>query len=415
MDYHTSATKRRPSVLFLFAAMIVARLSCVALSNIPVFTMTFTFMYGVGFFVIFLVSVRHVSRREFGILALALLYALYVVCQLLYVGKSIFSTDSFNAYCLVFILTIYIWSKRQPDSVRHVLLKIMFGGIMFTYMYSIFILLRDPNASRVVATAQRSPLDIISAVGGFEEVYGGVYAFCILLFFVRLMKGRRNKWKAAGVGLMCLAGVFIVLASYATAILLLLLGVVMYFSSDNKYATILMITVAVIALVFHEPVGQWIMDASERITFSQMLQKRVFNIGEMYKTFEATGTYGGEGGRLNRMAISWQAFLNHPIFGGTMWQDARTGGHSEFLDILGKYGLVGMGILITLFGNIYKDLQVGLQNEDMKKCCRTVFLLYIMTAVVNPALFAGQVLPILLILPLMPAAIADNDRRERNN
>ena len=95
--------------------------------------------------------------------------------------------------------------------------------------------------------------------------------------------------------------------------------------------------------------------------------------------------------------------MQHPIFGGQGVSGAKIGGHSEFWDMLGKYGIVGFGLLASFFIALYKDIKKRMFSVNIRKCCNIVFLVWIITAVLNPALFSLQMMPIILMLPLANA------------
>lgn len=389
-------------ILTGLAILVLARLSCPALSNIPIFSMAFTFVYGAAFILVYFITTKRMSKEDFGLLVTAAMYTVYVFFRNFSSGNGLFIKDSFNAYIIVFLTMIYIWAKEQSQSRRIMLLKLIFIAFIFNYVYSIIVLYYDPNASRIAAaigTLEKSPYDVLNAVGSFDLVYGGISVVVILLCMRRIFKEEKISNKITFIVLV-LALVFIVMAAYATAIVLLAFALALFLSSKNKALSLLLIVFLIGIVVFHEQFGQWIMDSSERITYSETVSEKMYEFGYMFKTFETTGTYGGEDGRLARMLWSWDTFKEYPFFGGMGVVGAKVGGHSEILDMLGRFGFFGLMLFSVYFFNLYKNIKERLQNEEMKKCLNIVVLVFIIAAILNPSLYSLQMVPIIIMISL---------------
>ncbi len=402
MSLQTVKTEKKIDLLTVLAFFTTARICCSALSNLPFFNMAFTFVYGTAFLVLFLLTCRSITRGEFFLLSSMALYTIYIITQSLWAGKGIFYTEEFNAYIIVFLIAIYLWAKRQSTHRQTQLLMLIITALIFDYVYSIWVLIQDPNASRILATAgeiEPSPYDVLNAVGGFDTVYGSISIVAILLLLQRgILKEKKMKWLILAVAL--LAIVFIYMASYATAILLLLVTIALVFGSQNKVLSISVILVFLLILVFHETVGEWIMQQSAHFSGSEVIREKMHEFGEMLKTFEMSGTYAGEDGRIARMQYSLNAFAKHPLLGSFTVKGVRTGGHSELIDMLGKFGIIGFGLFALFSVALYRELRRVITDPKMKTCCAIVLFVWLITAVLNPALYALQMMPIILLLPL---------------
>ena len=389
-------------ILTLLAFVITARICCAAMSNLPFFTMTFVFLYGLAFIGLYLMTRPKITRLEFSTLAAVGFYTVYCVIQSLLAGKGLFSTEPFQAYVMVFLLFIGIWVSRKPQKLQAALLMLIFLALIFDHCYSIYVLNLDPDASRAAAalgTVERSSYDTLQAVGGFGAVYGGISVILITLYIRKITdKKDIRKWIAILVAI--LTFVFIVMAGYATAIVLLIFAMALYFGERSKLLSVILILSAVFLLIFHEAVGQWLMDIAPNIRYSEIVSEKTADLGEMIKDFEASGTYDGDKGRWARMRWSWDTFLDHPIFGGYAVKGARIGAHSAFLDNLGRFGIVGFAPLFMMFVFLYKNLMETLKTHEMRSCTRIVFIVYFIVAVLNPAMFSLQVMPLILMLPL---------------
>jgi len=333
----------------------------------------------------------------------------YVVVQSLLAGKGLLATDAFNAYILMFLTTIYLWAVRQSPKRRTQLMMLIVAALIFNFVYSIWVLIQDPDASRTAAAIgvlDPSPYDVLHAVGSFDAVYGGVNLVTVLLLLLRgLPKEDKRRWLFLAVLVLCV--VFIYMAAYATALLMLIVTVALVFGSKNKVLSISVILAFLLILVLHKAVGGWIMEQSTVFSGSETIREKLYEFGEMLKTFETAGTYGGADGRAARMQWSLDSFRAHPLFGGYAVKGSKIGGHSELLDMLGKFGAIGLVFFAAFLVSLYKQLRESSNTPAMKSCCTIVFFVWIITAILNPALYSLQMMPIILFLPLSAMYLND--------
>ncbi len=394
-------------VLLILALFVVARISCQALSNLPFFNMTFTFIYGAAFVFLFFFTVRRLKKQDFYLMVAVFLYAGYVFVRSYWAGSSIFARDSFNAYVIVFLTMIYVWIKEKPLATRALMFKLIFAALIFDYVYSIWVLWQDPNASRISAATsvlEKSSADIWYAVGGFDTVYGGLSVVVILLCMRRIFKEKHIN-NLSSILVLFLALVFIIMASYATAILLLILTLALLWGEKNKAASAMVVICILLIFIFHEPIGDWIMDKAQLITYSETASEKAYDFGYMLKTFEVAGTYAGESGRASKMISSLETFERYPIFGGIGMPDCTVYGHSELVDFPGNFGLVGFGFLIAYFVCLYKNVKACLQSKVMKSGWKIIMLVFVISAALNPTLYSMQMMPLILMVPLAPSYI----------
>jgi hypothetical protein len=102
-------------LLTILAVLVLVRISCPALSNIPFMSMTFVFVYGVTFLLLYIVTTS-IKKEDLYLIITAMGYTLYVFLRNFIAGNGLFARDSFNAYIIVFLTMIYIWAKDQNDA-----------------------------------------------------------------------------------------------------------------------------------------------------------------------------------------------------------------------------------------------------------------------------------------------------------
>lgn len=397
--------KQSVDLLLVLAVFVLARICCPALSNIPIFSMAFTFAYGAAFVLLYLISVKSMPWQDFYLMVAAFGYTLYICIRGFIGGAELFSKDAFNAYIIVFLTMIYLWAKRRPRATKVLLFRLILAALLFNYIYSIVVLFFDPNASRASAALsvlERSPYDILNAVGSFDAVYGGLSVILILLMMRRIMKEKNIKNKTTLLVLI-LAFLFIVMASYGTALVLLVVALALFAAKKNKVLSILLMISVILLLILHEPIGRLLIDLSSRITFSETVSGKMGDIGFMLEHFEAAGTYAGDAGRSVRMTWSLETFKQYPIFGGFGIMGEKIGGHSELLDMLGQYGFVGFSFAFAYFICLYKNIRGQLVFKEMKTVWKIIVLIFVISSVLNPSLYALQMMPMILMIPLASA------------
>jgi uncharacterized protein with PQ loop repeat len=95
--------------------------------------------------------------------------------------------------------------------------------------------------------------------------------------------------------------------------------------------------------------------------------------------------------------------LSNPFIGiGSYYRNYSViGGHSTWLDELGRHGLIGIAIVAGLLRTFYAQVIRSLKNKNAKKYVGTVMLFYILLGFIN--LTYGYAISVLVfsILPTM--------------
>lgn len=394
----------RIDLSFVLAMAIVARFSCIALSNIPIFTMSFTFIYILAFCILTLVNHRFTKIEFIGMLLLTS-YVIEVALITVPVN-GLLNTHAFNAYVIFALYCIYLYQKRIIERRRRTLLCISFVGFGFTYAYSIFMLMKDPLLSRRAASSYvvENSVDTLQAIGGFDTVYGGLLIFVMLLFIV-IYGG--SKYRKIYLALMLSCGLFIVMATYATAIVILVSILVLFLYQRNRVTAVICLLTAVGFVLCKEAIGRIIIEFSQGITYSSTMQEKLYQIGYMLQYGESVGTLAGEEGRFARMGWSLKSFIASPLFGSYANASLPIGCHSEVFDTLGRFGLWGFFSLVGFYVCCFKDIAASLMYKETHKCLIIVIVVYLITCVLDPGLYTQQIFPIFILLPLMELGYSD--------
>lgn len=386
------------SILFFLSIFIIARFSCTILSNVSFMSMSFIFVYGSVFLTIFLLHYNKMDKLDFIALVFICLYGVYVFFTSVPFYGQVLNNQVFNVAVIIFLYFIYLYMKNSNFKKKIFIFKTAMIGYFFTWVYSIFQLVQDPTISRRMAAniVVDNNIDTLGGVGGFDTVYGSLLILCILIYLLNEKKiNNRKLILFALINCIC----FIFLASYGTAVVLLFVVLSMYLMKKNKFTFFIVMLILFLVLIFRENVGSFIQNISNKIVFSDILRMKINEIGEMLVTGQSAGTLAGTDGRFARMGWSIQTFLKYPIFGGITKPDATIGYHSELIDMLGRYGIFGTLLFLIFFCCFLKSSYKLIKSESGKKCFFTVLCVYIIMAVLNPALYTQQVLPFFIILP----------------
>ncbi len=376
--------------------IIIARLSCAALANIPIFSMRFLFGYGVLFVLSFFIVYKGMTQQEFKGLLCLLAYIIYVLITT--IGAGLFNTTAFNAYILCFLYFIFLYLRRADQKTGYTAGIVAIVGYVFTILYSIPLLLRDPDLARKMAASavQAGSTGFLNFVGGFDTVYGSVLLIVMMLYLLgEDIPGKSQLLLRIGI----VSGfIFLVLASYGTALVLMVLAITMILYKKNKIWALFVTVVLVFAIIFRESIGYFLYSVADHIQGFDTLRMKIDDIATMLVYGESAGTLAGDDGRISRMMWSLNTFFRNPIFGG--YGQGRIGGHSELLDGLGQFGLVGMAPFLAFWVIFLKINYRNAITRNSRRCFMIVVILYLLIAILDPALFAQQILPFFVVFPM---------------
>lgn len=395
------------SLLLLLGVAIVARFSCVILSNLPFFSMNFIFLYGLTFIFVFFLSYFKISKIDCLALFFLFCYTFYISIVTIPFYGQIFNNQVFNACIMIFLYFIYLYTKKLNLKHKITISKFAFLGYLFTWFYSIFKLLQDPTLSRrMAATKVVSEIDTLGGVGGFDTVYGSILVLCIMIYLLQ-EKSKINKSILIFSITSCV--LFLILSSYATALVLMLVLFSIYLLKKNKIYFVLISVLFIILFINRIEIGYWVSSISHNFNFSEILSEKINEIGQILSTGQSAGTLSGDDGRIARMGWSLHTFFKYPLFGGLLHSDGIIGYHSEFFDMLGRYGIVGSGLFLGFFILFMKSVYNEIKSNIGKKCFYTVIFLFICISILNPSLYTQEILPLFILLPTFDFFIQKGD------
>jgi hypothetical protein len=103
------------------------------------------------------------------------------------------------------------------------------------------------------------------------------------------------------------------MATYATAIVLLVAAVALIIFKRSKVSACLLMLVLLACLIFRENIGNGIMEWSKTIEYSEVFQEKMYQIGYIIRYGESVGTLAGDEGRWARIGWSLETFWQYPF------------------------------------------------------------------------------------------------------
>ena len=316
-----------------------------------------------------------------------------------------------NSYSLFFPVVLFAYYKERPKDVRAVfkilLLMWLVIGVRAIWMY---------------ASGAYSAREMARHMVSENIMIGGGYGFGIAsaLFFVYLLE--MALWKKIPFNFLTmvfLVVLFLVvletkstitilamLAGFLCAVILKWLKITSFTKMNVSQAIwcIILLLLVGIFFVFRQDVGEMLIKSTQGN--DDIVARRILEIGKMlaYGTDSAVYNNTDMASRFSLLKDSIKTFLKYPLFGaismhGTNFYALKSigvGGHGEFLDALGTYGILGALPYIGMFISSF-HYERSIQREPIS-------FGYIITFAImfffNPFLFSQSNLVLFLMIPM---------------
>ncbi|OUP75315.1 hypothetical protein B5F08_11410 [Anaeromassilibacillus sp. An172] len=256
--------------------------------------------------------------------------------------------------------------------------------LLITVITSINVLQTDPYASRIMATIGDSSDSYaitmnMKNLGGFSIVYLCVALIPFLVFELRNRKGSKL------LSLFLLIGIYIYIISsaYTTALIIgtiALIASIIIGKIENRKTMYLVILLMVIVIWFIRfPIADMLYSVGD--SFGGIVQNRLTYFADSLIGVENTSDAQL---RVDYYTKAWETFLRHPIIGGFIMDDAKISGHSIILDMMARYGLVGIMALIIYFKSIYEKFYKRFKYIKINSYIFITMIVCIVLEIVNP-------------------------------
>ncbi len=287
---------------------------------------------------------------------------------------------------------------------KFLLAFIIISSLAFT-LYAVAVY---PDALRARATAEQL---------GYEEIMFGLPTYSMIysmaLFFPwLLMKIRKSRGfdKLLYFGLSVCLVITVALSQFATALIALIIGFVVYFVvvSKNKPLRAILLVAVVIAFfaVGMETWGDLLIDLADGMEGSW--GDKLAEIGEFLKGNEATGDLET---RFDYYKDSFNSFLKSPIAGMLSVGKTEIGGHATLVDMLALVGIFGtIPFIIIIAMTMKKLLKKSVDTSHTAAVWGTITIFIIFLVMKNIISAISISYSFFVLIPILFGSEAENER-----
>ena len=229
--------------------------------------------------------------------------------------------------------------------------KIIVLCLFATAVTTIIGCIRSPSAARYLATVA-SPDEALAVRYSMRNIAGYDFVYTVtLLYPLWILAYKRQKiiipvfW-AGTFG--CL--ILIICSEYTTALLLFLISSALIFVKRKlraKDLIVLMIVAVLFVVVFSGIISSFLSFLSDQVGSREISERLTALSGGQ------SGLESAEDNRIWLYRMSITTFLSNPILGTFLKGGYGTGGHSEILDSVAKFGLLGIAAIYGMYRKVY--------------------------------------------------------------
>jgi len=319
-------------------------------------------------------------------------------------------TFYFNLWILLtpFLLII---SLIKPSKKNSTLMEvIMFLGVLI----NIFFVIRAVNvfADAVRSTETAKNLGYSNLLTGLVG-YSQVYCLPLMIPFILAKITNTNGWqKVAPITMLVLVVLIAFLSNLATALILTLLGIALYYvfglKGDKKYiGALILALIFLFAIVMFEDISNWLISL---VGSDTTWGKKLSDILLTFQTDEATGDVLGRTELYNQ---SLQSFINSPILGAILNPDCKIGGHSTILDILAAGGLVGGTLYCLFILESYRSIKGTCFYKENSRSVNVMYIVFIVLICLKNTITSFAIYAMMFLFLPLYCKLYDSKNKKR--
>ena len=236
-------------------------------------------------------------------------------------------------------------------------------------------------------------------IGNWNYLYGVVFLVPCLVFIFCYSR-HKLLWAAwLAVIMVC-----ILVSELTIALFFALLAIVLIFigKPENRLQCLILLAGIVFVVAFAAYLDKFVFFL-KGLTENLGLETIAKKMDTIYILLTENTATGNASDRMNLYGTSLSTFFDHPLTGMIFVKESpigRIGFHSEFCDLLGGIGLVGLGSLAFFLYNRYAMIKLYIAEEFRWRVgiiTAGVFLL----AILNPILYAPQISMNAFLMPTL--------------
>ena len=252
--------------------------------------------------------------------------------------------------------------------------------------------------------------------------YASSHIFFVGAFFVfyLLASSRRDKRIAL---VMIIASILFSLLVTQRGIVffmtvILIFALILFGRKNTRQHFIITLVIGILAVVIminYEAILMKFCDIinSERLTIRIRRMIVLLQSGEME---EAGGSFNG---RYELIKVSWDtfssSFKNMMVGTGDHYGNTIIGHHSQFVDILAQYGIMGGTVIVFMIKSFYKNLvyvSACSKSKIAKKCIVIIFLFYIIRGFIGTVFHSAIAVQMFCVVPFLCSYVLNQNKQE---
>ncbi|PIC90971.1 hypothetical protein CSV71_02635 [Sporosarcina sp. P21c] len=270
-------------------------------------------------------------------------------------------------------------------------------------------LLDYPMASRELATGRADFIQMYTklGIGGFGHIYSVVFLLIGSLYpIIRNPSLFTLAHKALALLFSIVAFQMLIQASYATSLLISILGIILVVFAKNRVTLLLLMITSFFLLVVVDQIamGNFFLAIADKLSWNYILNEKFTDLANSL-LIDFNG--GQLGNRVDLYLSSLQTFFSNPFFGilgpFSHIESGRIEGHSGWFDLLGFYGLfTGVPLFLTFYFNFKKHLKYY-KKTSFTGFLLVIYFLFLLFGTINPVLYVIEIgFVIFCVIPAIP-------------
>lgn len=387
----------------------------------------FRFLYLLIAGIWFLTSILINRKWFYELLGVSIFGSIYIEVMALYYffgyGDMMITRLISPIILILYTYMGYFYFSNARIKILKIILEFTAICFLVTAITTSYNLINDINLSRLLTSSSTSQ-DLVlyferKNVASYDFIYGTIILVPVLFLALRysLLVTKKIKITLFMILLVAFAIIVVALANFTTAYFLLIVALILSFFITTKNVYLVFFIMATICLILSPVFIDLI------IHILTLVQDAIPSIMTKTKLKGIIDILNGHNLGLNSVSIrttlfinSVKSFLSSPLIGvGGYYHNSNIiGSHSQFIDDLGRYGIIGSIPIFTFMFYILRKVKRRLIKT--KNSFLFSSLLFFILGFLNPVQSYGIMFSVFFILPMIcrfleKITIVDNEKK----
>ena len=329
-------------------------------------------------------SVRLYAGGRYFVVS-AIFFLIVIVDKVMQDGQIMYQLWDAFLECMPLFIGFLLINYKMEETIRVVVPMIVVFYVI-TCITTYNGLQIYPMASRDMASGLYSGVSYTRInIGGFDFIYSLVVIHPMFVFLLRT-----KKHTVLAILMSMLMGICVVESKYTLAAVTFVLSAMAYLlpiKDVERKRKWMIPKIAVVLVVIFLVAPSVLMYLSEQEFLGSSADK-LQDVARILRGEAAQSSDTFSRQRVYRE--SWETFLEYPIFGCRFFTADPVGGHSFFLDMMAKWGILGIGIVVAIVTAVFKWYQGEFGRTNAYYHILLSLGLSLIVAMVNPVFWTFE-------------------------